>query len=317
MVGPWTHSGNVRPYAGDVAFGPDAAITDFYSAFHLRWFDHHLKGAPTGVERDAPVRVFVMGTGDGHRDADGRLFHGGYWRDAQTWPVPGTRMVPYYFHADARCVRAPAQAASSTTFTFDPRHPVPTIGGGSSARLKDGAYDQREDPRFPPSAAPFMPLRSRADVVVFQTEPLAEDMTVIGPISVVLHASSNRTDTDFTAKLIDVYPSSEAWPGGFDLNLTDAIVRGRYRATRDHAVLLTPGRVYPSPSTHSRQPTCSRRGIGSVSTSRAATSRALTSIRTPANRWAAIAGWSRQTIRCTTAHGIRRHIILPLAPARP
>jgi uncharacterized protein len=90
-----------------------------------------------------------------------------------------------------------------------------------------------------------MPLRSRADVVVFQTEPLAEDMTVIGPITVVLHASSNRTDTDFTAKLIDVYPTSDAWPGGFDMNLTDAIVRGRYRATRDHAVLLTPGRVYP------------------------------------------------------------------------
>ncbi len=246
VVGPWTHSGNVRPYAGDVAYGAEAAISDFYSAFHLRWFDHHLKGTATGVERDAPVRLFVMGTGDGHKDADGRLFHGGYWRDAQTWPVPGTRLVPYYFHADGALRTArPAQAVSSTTYTFDPRHPVPTIGGGASARLKDGAYDQREDPRFPPSAAPFMPLRSRADVVVFQTEPLAEDMTVIGPITVVLHASSNRTDTDFTAKLIDVYPSSDAWPGGFDLNLTDAIVRGRYRATREHAVMLTPGRVYP------------------------------------------------------------------------
>jgi uncharacterized protein len=246
LVGPWTHSGNVRPYAGDVSFGPEAAITDFYGAFHLRWFDHFLKGMPTGVERDAPVRVFVMGTGDGHKDADGRLFHGGYWRDAQAWPMPGTRMVPYYFHADGSLrAQPPRQAASSTTYTFDPRHPVPTLGGGSSARLKDGAYDQREDPRFPPSAAPFMPLRSRSDVVVFQTEPLTEDMTVIGPITVVLHAASNRTDTDFTAKLIDVYPSSETWPAGFDMNLTDAIVRGRYRATRDHAVMLTPGRVYP------------------------------------------------------------------------
>ncbi|MDZ7632365.1 MAG: CocE/NonD family hydrolase [Gemmatimonadaceae bacterium] len=246
LVGPWTHSGNVRPYAGDVSFGAEAAITDFYGAFHLRWFDHFLKGAPTGVEREAPVRIFVMGTGDGHKDAEGRLFHGGYWRDAQAWPVPGTRMVPFYFHGDGSLrTERPRAARGSTTYTFDPQHPVPTIGGGSSARLKDGAYDQREDVRFPPSAPPFMPLRSRADVLVFQTEPLAEDMTVIGPITVVLHASSNRTDTDFTAKLIDVYPSSEAWPAGFDMNLTDAIVRGRYRATRDHAVMLTPGRVYP------------------------------------------------------------------------
>jgi len=67
---------------------------------------------------------------------------------------------------------------------------------------------------------------------------------VIGPITVTLHASTNRTDTDFTAKLVDVYPPSTTWPGGFDLNITDAIVRGRYRATRNHQVLLTPAQVY-------------------------------------------------------------------------
>jgi putative CocE/NonD family hydrolase len=246
LVGPWTHSGNTRPYAGDVSYGPEAAITDFYGAFHLRWFDHFLKGQPTGIASDPAVRLFVMGTGDGHKDADGRLFHGGYWRDAAQWPLPGTRMAKYYLHGDGKLrLTAPRAAASSTTYTFDPAHPVPTIGGGSSARLKDGAYDQREDVRFPPSSPPYMPLRARRDVLVFETEPLAEDMTIVGPIKVVLHASSNRTDTDFTAKLIDVYPSSAAWPGGFDLNLTDAIVRGRYRATRDHAVLLSPGRVYP------------------------------------------------------------------------
>lgn len=80
--------------------------------------------------------------------------------------------------------------------------------------------------------------------MVFQTEPLTEDLTVIGPITVTLHASTNRTDTDFTAKLVDVYPPSTTWPGGFDLNITDAIVRGRYRATRNHQVLLTPAQVY-------------------------------------------------------------------------
>jgi putative CocE/NonD family hydrolase len=245
LVGPWTHHGNTRPYAGDVSFGRDAAIADFDTTFHLRWFDHFLKNEPTGVESVAPIRLFIMGTGDGHRDADGRLFHGGYWRDETAWPIPGTRFVSYYFHADGSLSTArPAEANSSTTYTYDPAHPVPTIGGGSSARLKDGAYDQREDPRFPTSRPPYLPLRSRSDVLVFETAPLTDDVEVTGPISVVVFASSNRTDTDFTAKLIDVYPSSADWPGGFDLNLTDAIVRGRYRATRDHAELLTPGKVY-------------------------------------------------------------------------
>ena len=246
LIGPWTHSGNGRSYAGDVAFGDGAAISDFATDFHVRWYDHFLKGRANGVERESPVRIFVMGTGDGHKDAEGRLFHGGYWRDATTWPLPATKFVPYYFHADGSLSPGkPREASASTTYTFDPRNPVPTVGGGSSARLKDGAYDQREDVRFPPSKPPYLPLRSRADVVVFQTEPLTDDVTIIGPITVVLHASASTVDADFTAKLLDVYPNSDAWPGGFDMNLTDAIIRGRYRTPRDHAVLLTPGNIYP------------------------------------------------------------------------
>jgi putative CocE/NonD family hydrolase len=248
LVGPWVHHGDTLSYAGDVDFGAAAAIPDFDGDFHLRWFDHYLKGQPTGAEKDAPVRIFVMGTGDGRKDAAGRLSHGGYWRNETTWPLAGTRNVSYYFHADGSLSPAkPSEKSASTTFTFDPRHPVPTVGGGSSARLKDGAYDQREDPRFPPSQPPYLPLRSRADVVVFQTAPLEQDMEVIGPIHVELFASSNRTDTDFTAKLIDVYPPSADWPEGYDLNITDAIIRGRYRATRDHAVMLVPGKVYSFP----------------------------------------------------------------------
>jgi putative CocE/NonD family hydrolase len=248
LVGPWVHHGDTLSYAGDVDFGAAAAIPDFDGDFHLRWFDHYLKGQATGVEKDAPVRVFVMGTGDGSRNAAGRLSHGGYWRNETEWPIAGTRNEPYYFHADGSLSPVkPSEKSASTTFTFDPRHPVPTVGGGSSARLKDGAYDQREDPRFPPSQPPYLPLRSRADVVVFQTAPLGQDIEVIGPIHVELFASTNRTDTDFTAKLIDVYPPSAEWPEGFDLNLTDAIIRGRYRATRDHAVMLEPGKVYAFP----------------------------------------------------------------------
>ena len=246
VVGPWTHGGNNRPYAGDVAFGDSAAIPDFLTDFHVRWFDYTLKGVTGGAERDAAVQVFVMGTGDGHKDADGRLVHGGYWHRGSAWPLEGTRMVPYYFQPGGGLTTTrPRAARATTTYTFDPRHPVPTIGGGASARLKDGAYNQREDPRFPPSSAPWLPLRSRPDVVVFETEPLTEDVTIVGPITVTLYASASTVDADFTAKLIDVYPSSVDWPGGFDLNLTDAIVRGRYRATRDREVMLVPGRVYP------------------------------------------------------------------------
>lgn len=245
VVGPWKHGSNHLSYAGDVSFGPDAAIVDFATDFHLKWYDHYLKGKTTGAAQEPPVRIFVMGTGDGHRDANGRLFHGGYWVDSDTWPLAGTKYVPYYFHADGSLTTSkPTETRSQTTYTFDPRDPVPTIGGGVSARLKDGAYDQREDPRFPPSKPPYLPLASRPDVVVFQTAPLAEDMTVVGPIAVTLYASASTVDADFTAKLVDVYPSSETWPAGFAMNLTDAIIRGRYRATRDQAVMLTPGKVY-------------------------------------------------------------------------
>ncbi|WP_373069283.1 hypothetical protein [Gemmatimonas sp.] len=89
--------------------------------------------------------------------------------------MAGTKLVPYYFHGDGSLSPTKAAGVSAkTTYTFDPRYPVPTIGGGASARLKDGAFNQREDPRFLPSHAPWLPLRSRADVVVFQTEPLKE-----------------------------------------------------------------------------------------------------------------------------------------------
>ena len=245
LVGPWTHGGNARTFAGDVSFGPEAGVADFSHDFHLRWFDAFLKGKPTGVAEQKAARLFVMGTGDGRKDANGRLSHGGYWVDTDVWPLAGTRMVPYYFHADGSLSPSrPTERVSSTTYTFDPRDPVPTIGGGASTRLKDGAYHQREDPRFPPSKPPYLPLSARPDVLVFQTEPLAEDMTVVGPIKVVLHAASSAVDTDFTAKLVDVYPPSADWPTGFDMNLTDAIVRGRYRATRERAVMLKPGQVY-------------------------------------------------------------------------
>jgi putative CocE/NonD family hydrolase len=246
MIGPWNHGGNSRTSTGEVEFGPDSAIRDFDTQFQLRWFDHYLKGRPTGAERDAPVRIFVMGTGDGHKDANGKLVHGGFWRDATDWPLPEARVTPYFLHADGRLTTTPpsSDARPSTTYTYDPRRPVPTIGGNVSGRLKDGGYDQRERADVYGSTPPYLPLRARRDIVVFQTEPLTEDMTVIGPVTVRLFASSTAVDTDFTAKLVDVYPPSRDFPAGFDLNLTDGIIRARYRGGRPKQELVEPGRVY-------------------------------------------------------------------------
>jgi hypothetical protein len=255
LMGPWVHGGNTRSYAGDVEFGPAAAMTDFPGDVHLQWFDHHLKGRSTAVGAWAPIRLFVMGTGDGHKDAGGRLVHGGYWRDATSWPLPGTRAVKYYLHAGGSLdTIAPSGSAPPTTYTYDPRHPVPTIGGSFSSALKSGGYDQREreftSPRgggetgFYGSRPPYLPLKARADVLVFQTEPLAQDVEVIGPVTVQLFASSSAVDTDFTAKLVDVYPPSAGFPAGFDLNVTDGILRARYRKGAEGPELLTPGRIY-------------------------------------------------------------------------
>ena len=101
-MGPWTHQGMTRglSYAGDVEFGPDARWgIERYNAERLRWFDRWLKDLDNGVEDDPPVRIFVMGGGDGHRTPHGRLFHGGHWRAEQEWPIARTRYTRYYLRS--------------------------------------------------------------------------------------------------------------------------------------------------------------------------------------------------------------------------
>ncbi len=246
LMGPWTHGGNTRSYAGDVEFGPEAALADFPREFHLRWFDRVFKGAGAGAE--APVRIFVMGGGDGHKDANGRLYHGGRWISASSWPLPGTGFTRYYFHADGSLSeRPPTEPESKTTYTFDPRDPVPTLGGAFSSTspvFEPGAYHQEEREGIYGAKPPFLPLSARPDVVVFQTEPLAADVEVVGPIVVELHASSTALDTDFTAKIVDVYPPSFDFPSGFEMNLTDGILRARYRNGPERQQLMTPGEIY-------------------------------------------------------------------------
>jgi uncharacterized protein len=250
IMGPWIH-GMQGSYAhGQVSFGPDAAIAD-QLAWRREWFDRWLKGTDNAVGKSAPfaapVRLFVMGTGDGRKGADGRLNHGGYWANEQEWPLARTRYTNYYLHADGSLsAQAPDADESSTSFDFDPRDPVPSIGGNVSSAdgiLLQGAWDQRGGEHIWNWTQPIL-LSARRDVLVFQTEPLAEDTTIAGEIEVKLWAASSAVDTDFTAKLIDVYPSSEDYPGGFDLNLEDGIVRCRYRESRTEEKLMQPGEVY-------------------------------------------------------------------------
>jgi putative CocE/NonD family hydrolase len=247
LMGPWTHSGNTRSYAGDVEFGPEAAITDFHREFHLRWMDRFLKGKEEDPETQ-PVRIFVMGTGDGHKDSNGRLYHGGYWRSETTWPVPETKFQNLYFHPDGTLrTEPPKEDLPPTTYTYDPADPVPTMGGSFSSTspvFEPGAYHQAERNDFYGCTFPYLPLKARRDVVVFQTEILEEAIEVIGPIEVELYVSSTATDTDFTAKLIDVYPPSSDFPSGFEMNLTDGILRARYRNSPATQELLQPGEIY-------------------------------------------------------------------------
>jgi len=246
MMGPWTHGGNDESYSGEVEFGADAAMKDFFAGFHLRWFDRTLKGSSSDPEHP-PVRIFVMGSGDGHRDDHGRMVHGGYWRDAAAWPLPDTRYVSYYLHDDGGLrAEKPADNAAPTTYTFDPADPVPTIGGSFSSTspvFEPGAYDQREREDTLGARPPYLPLKARNDVLVFQTPPLQEAVEVVGPIVARLYVSSTAPDTDFTVKLIDVYPPSADYPAGFEMNLTDGITRARYRERPDRQVMLVPGQI--------------------------------------------------------------------------
>ncbi|HEV2948029.1 MAG TPA: CocE/NonD family hydrolase [Gemmataceae bacterium] len=245
IIGPWTHGSQVRNFAGEIEFPAEAVLA--FNDWRLRWFDHWLKGVDNGVDKEAPVKVFVMGGGDGRKSKDGRLRHGGHWCDEKTFPLEHTRFTPYYLHADGRLSpKTPSSENPGTTFRFDPFHPVPTIGGNLSSvggLLEAGGFDQRcrKETLF---AKDQLSLSERRDVLVFQTETLREDMEVTGPVVVHLYVSSSAIDTDFTAKLIDVYPSTADYPLGFDLNIGDSITRMRYRKSLAVAELMTPGQIY-------------------------------------------------------------------------
>jgi len=251
IMGPWTHGARSTTYAGDVEFGPrstlDALGHGDYDAQRLAWFERHLKGS-AGGDPEPPVRLFVMGGGSGRKTAEGRLMHGGRWRSEAAWPIPDAQLAAFHLHGDGGLVRgAPEATAQQITYDFDPNHPTPTIGGSVTSGeplMRGGGYDQREGPSVYGSRQPYLPLEARPDVLVFQTPPLTDDVEVTGAISAKLWISSDGPDTDFTIKLIDLYPPSEDYPDGFALNLTDGILRCRYRDSFERPSPMTPGQVY-------------------------------------------------------------------------
>ncbi|HEV3059551.1 MAG TPA: CocE/NonD family hydrolase [Vicinamibacterales bacterium] len=250
IMGPWIHGQQDASAHGQTNFGRDAAIADPL-AWRLEWFDHWLKGAANSVGRSAPfvtpVRVFVMGGGDERKGEGGRHNHGGAWRDEREWPLARTRYTNYYFQQGGGLSPAPPDAAAaSTTYAFDPKDPVPTIGGNISSSdgiMLQGAWDQRGGAHVWNGQTPI-PLSARKDVLVFQTAPLETDVEVTGEIEVKLWASSSALDTDFTAKLLDVHPPNRDYPAGFDQNLEDGIVRARFRDSLTQEKLMQPGTVY-------------------------------------------------------------------------
>jgi len=225
VIGPWVHGYNGGVYAernfGLMAHDGVADVT----AMQIRWFDHWLKGQDNGVPADKPVRIFVMG-------AD-------HWRDEDAWPLPDTRYAHWYLHSDGRANGAAGDGRLTTDapgteppdcYVYDPRDPVPTLGGptflpGLFVAANAGPRDQRT-------------VEARADVLCYTSGPLARDTEVTGPVSLTLYVSSSAPDTDFTGKLVDVYPDGRA------LCLTDGILRARYRESLSAPRLMTPGQVY-------------------------------------------------------------------------
>jgi putative CocE/NonD family hydrolase len=206
LVGAWPHALSSSTTTGGVDFGARSMVD--LEGLEGRWLDRWLRDVRNGVDEEPPVRIFVMGENQ--------------WRDASGWPLPETDYQPWYLHSggsastllgDGTLSPAAPRDESADTFTYDPDYPVQTRGGCNCCQpdlIPWGPYDQRD-------------VEMRSDVLVYTSAPLERDLTVIGPVRVVLWAATDGPDTDWTAKLVDVRPS------GFAMNLCDGIVRARWR----------------------------------------------------------------------------------------
>ena len=214
--------------AGEIDFGPDN-VFDLNAAW-ARWFDYWLKGIDNGVAEDPAVRLFVM------VPPDAGTAGGGFWITADEFPLPDAVETRFYLRSGGNAntaagdglLAADGPGGAPDEYVYDPADPVPTVGGNmccTNDLLPSGAFDQRE-------------VEQRDDVLVYTTPPLDEDLAVIGPVRVALWAASSAPDTDFTAKLVDVHPD------GYAHNVSEGIIRARYRNSEHRASWLTPGAVH-------------------------------------------------------------------------
>ena len=214
IMGPWHHGIGQMP-AGQITFpGASRPPVKYDSG---RWFEHYLKGADNGVEKEPAVAYYVMG------DTSTPGAPGNEWRFADDWPVPA-KETPVYLMPDKKlALRSPAAGAASHEFTFDPANPCPTIGG-QNLTIDRGPMDQRK-------------IESRDDVLVFTSDVLDKPVEVTGRVLAKIFVSSSAADTDLSVRLCDVYPD------GRSMLLTEGIQRLRYRNSREKPEPLTPGQI--------------------------------------------------------------------------
>ena len=193
-----------------------------YYAIYIDWFEYWLKGRDNGITNMPKVQYYTMGSNE--------------WQSADSWPPPETRYTKYYLHSEGRANSRYGDGVLSTEapgeeppdiFTYDPGHPVPSVGGprGTSYGTPSGAIDQGR-------------VDVRNDVLVYTTPPLKEGIELTGSITAVFYVSSTAKDTDFTGKLVDVYPDGTAY------NLQVGILRARYREGFTQKVWMEEGGVY-------------------------------------------------------------------------
>ncbi len=244
VMGPWIHDPIGTRTVGDVDFGQSAHVSMVELA--TKWFDRILKGQHNELMTEPPVRIFIMGGGSGLRNVAGKMEDGGEWYDTTAWPLPEAKPTPYYLHANGTLSEDAPGKEAPNTFTYDPHHPVPTIGGqidfGATRYEHPGPIDQVCKPSIP-FCGNHLPLSSRRDVLVFETPALQSDVVVAGPVTVDLWISSSAPDTDFTAKLIDQSPPSADYPQGFSMNLENWIVRASLYPGFQKRHLLKPSEI--------------------------------------------------------------------------